>query len=213
MTFKFQPLLLSFLPLRRRQSPINNVKIYSSINISLHFSFENKAESYGKGPKQSAVPDRTNTQQYAPKSPSGVPAPQGNRLPTDLAPYHQNIVLRPHIYSGDTDTFYFDGRTEIFFNVLKATNTFQINFQALAFSQGSIRITNLATGALVEWLTLELDEDDFTFTLALATSLEVGQKYKFECGYSGPLYQDFAGLYWDVYYKDDQPRWVQGVNL
>ena len=121
------------------------------------------------------------------------------RLPTDLQPYHQNIELRPNIYSNDPADFDFNGKSEIYFNVTTATDKVEVNAKQLRFVESSIEVSEVETGTVIGWTDYDLNEEFYTLTLTLSKKLTQGTRYKLSLEYTGELQQDFVGLYWDSY--------------
>ncbi|ELT90858.1 hypothetical protein CAPTEDRAFT_38036, partial [Capitella teleta] len=132
------------------------------------------------------------------------------RLPSNLAPTHYNIELRPDIYNGEPP-FPFDGSVEIFFTCREDTNQIVINSVGLVIEDGSMEFEpGEGTPSAPEITSYELDPDrDFLF-IDLDGDLEVGQNFVLRMRFAGTLNTASlgAGAFWDSYHQDGETHYV-----
>jgi len=134
------------------------------------------------------------------------------RLPTTLVPYHYNVELLPYIYFAQPP-LPFNGKVDIFFECVTATNIITIHNDALSVVGSSVSIS-VAPGSPGSPPTPVIDTWDHNqavhfLNFRLASNLVVGARYKLSMDYTGTMKpsSQAQGLYWD-FYEDEAGQTV-----
>ncbi len=129
------------------------------------------------------------------------------RIPLDMYPLHYNLELKPDIYTGNPDTFRFDGSVEILLDCRVSTNVISLHVNKLNISTNSITLqtaTGTTTNQRVREVTRDMERQ--FLNVHLDQALAQGQRYLLKIDFSGPLRPDLVGLYWSSYAYQGETR-------
>nr|CAD7409546.1 unnamed protein product [Timema cristinae] len=135
---------------------------------------------------------------------------QNYRLPTNIVPYHYNVVLKPNL---DDDTFQFTGRVEISFNVTENTDRVQLHVNDLEIDEDTIAIEALTVWDSLDNFTTTEDSLRHIYDIKLSDYLIAGRQYKLHLNYKGYHREDMAGFYRSYYYRNGVKRWLASTHF
>ncbi|XP_006620199.1 puromycin-sensitive aminopeptidase isoform X1 [Apis laboriosa] len=113
------------------------------------------------------------------------------RLPTDVQPYHYNIVLSPNL-----KTFVFDGKEDVHIDVKKSTdtivlNSLDINIKTVFFNDNN--------GKIIPTKHIDISSSEETATLVFSEKLPVGRSGYLSLEFIGEINDKMKGFYRSKY--------------
>ncbi len=129
------------------------------------------------------------------------------RIPLDVYPLHYNLELRPDIYTGNPDTFRFDGRVEILLNCRVSTDVISVHSSKLNISTNSITLETSSrdtTEQRIMQVTWDMERQ--FVVIHLDQALDQGQQYILTLLFSKPMEPNLAGFYWSSYVHQGEVR-------
>ena len=142
----------------------------------------------------------------APTTAAPTPVQTDLRLPGTIVPYHYNLRLRPDIYTGNTSTFRFDGRVEMFFRVSNATDLIVLLARNLTVDTSSIKVTSTDVVGSIGVVDVMYDTESEFLNISLVRSLDVGRQYVVSLSFTGPITDGLKGLYYSSYKLGGETR-------
>ncbi|KAK7475553.1 hypothetical protein BaRGS_00033186, partial [Batillaria attramentaria] len=141
------------------------------------------------------------TQMPATASPTRL---KRHRLPPNLKPIYYDLEIKPDFYGNDPSTFSFTGHVTIHLECISPTNEIVLNSKNLSIAKSTIRVTEKASGAFSEVMSVDLEDDTEVMVIKVKEELGGGKQYTVEIQFEGPLTDDLAGLYLSSYKRGNQ---------
>ena len=140
--------------------------------------------------------------------PTDSPPVTGLRLPRNLIPWHYNVDIQPDIYGSDPSRFSFLGRVDIYLACENQTNQITLQYRKMTIRNESVSVRD-ADGeqASIAHSDIAIDEAREFYHILLEDQLQIGDRIVVSVDFSGQLWEDFAGMFWNEYYVDGEPRW------
>lgn len=122
------------------------------------------------------------------------------RLPKTLVPVGYLVQIRPDIYTGNPETFGFNGTASVKFEVLEATNTIILHARSLVIDDADWVLMDSNMNPLSIIQSVQYDEMREFYILTLKELLSKGENYIVHLRqYSGPVDDSLLGIYWSSY--------------
>ncbi|KAL3885524.1 hypothetical protein ACJMK2_025576 [Sinanodonta woodiana] len=185
---------------------------------------EDQNNAKGSSQEQSGSQEGTGRHTPIPTTPSMIiettpgtqstsqPKPKDLRLPWHVNPEMYRLTLEPHIYSTNTDDFFFNGDVEIDIlcnepsaNVTLHANT--LNITAVQFNP------RLPTTGGPGYHSHELDQSRQFLVVRLDGEMVKNERYTLKITYSGPLKNDLTGLYLSSYQRGNNTVYMVTSQL
>lgn len=138
-------------------------------------------------------------------TPSSTPPPVSVdfRLPNDVIPLEYDVTIKPNMFNGNPDSFFFGGNVKIKIECKTPTNKVILHGNMLT-------ISNVKFGAIADSKrTLpvpEFDPQRQFLTFRLNEFLQTSRTYELSMDFRGPLKNDMKGLYLSSYSHGGQTR-------
>lgn len=138
-------------------------------------------------------------------TPSSTPPPVSVdfRLPNDVIPLEYDVTIKPNMFNGNPDSFFFGGNVKIKIECKTPTNKVILHGNMLT-------ISNVKFGAIADSKrTLpapEFDPQRQFLTFRLNEFLQTSKTYELSMDFRGPLKNDMKGLYLSSYTHGGQTR-------
>ena len=144
-------------------------------------------------------------------------APKLNyRLPTDLLPYHYDVLSTFQFINLINNGFPYDGETEIHFSCKRTTSSLIFHINKLEIENSSLSLKSLTDSSFSELKAFNW-YNDFTrhfFIANLTQLLRAGHNYTISMKYVGYLTDDNAGFYRSSYIDENgNIKWLMTSQL
>ena len=126
---------------------------------------------------------------------SSTEKPSFHRLPTDVLPYHYDIVLSPNL-----ETFIFDGKENVYIDVVQCTDTIVIN--SLDIDIKGV-VFNDNDGKTMPSKKIEISVPEETVTLVFPEKLPLGKSGYLSLDFVGEINNKMKGFYRSKYTGPD----------
>ncbi|XP_052782181.1 putative aminopeptidase-2 isoform X1 [Mya arenaria] len=131
------------------------------------------------------------------------------RLPTHLVPDLYDIVLQPNMYSGDPESFTFDGYVKIHMTANSTGRNVTVHANKLNIQEGSIKFGKKDGSSGPSYRNLRETDKQRQFEIFfLDQDVIAGQEYFIEMNFTGPLIGDLAGLYLSQYKRGNETVYI-----
>uniref|UniRef100_H2Y8Z8 Aminopeptidase n=1 Tax=Ciona savignyi TaxID=51511 RepID=H2Y8Z8_CIOSA len=118
------------------------------------------------------------------------------RLPTYLVPYHYVVDLQPNLEPDSTGKYWFNGTSEVQFQVANSTRFIYIHSNKLEYDDVYLADESGAAISIAQWWLYDMNQ---FLIVELDAELVQGQNYSLHTQFKGELADDLTGLYRSTY--------------
>ena len=128
------------------------------------------------------------------------------RLPRNLYPEHYDIELRPDFYPPlTTSQFFFDGWVTLHLRCDVATDLIHIHFRSMTINGASLVVTS-SENPSIDVLGTSVDSVREFYIIQVDRPFKVGEQITVSMNFTGPIKNDYMGLYYSQYNESGQVK-------
>lgn len=127
-----------------------------------------------------------------------MPDYKGVFLPKSLKPFEYTLEIKPDIYTGNPDSFSFDGYVKIDILCEIRTDNITLHSKDLLIDEDSVYLHD-SHGRTIAVESMEVNTQMQFLIIHVNESLLPTTVYALKIGFWGPLLEDTAGLYYTSY--------------